>query len=56
MRKDLKVKKWIDAVGAIMAFLGLSGIAGAAEGEGNLLVAIVVFTIGFSICLWGYQR
>ena len=56
MRKDLKVKKWIDAAGAVLAYVGLSGIAGAAEGEGNLVVAIAVFIVGFSICLWGYQR
>ena len=56
MRKDLKIKKWIDTIGAILAFLGFSGIAGAAEGEGNIVVAITVFIVGFSIVLWGYQR
>ena len=56
MRNDLKVKKWIDAVGAVMALVGMGGMAGAAEGQGNILVAIAVFVIGFSIVLWGYQK
>jgi len=56
MRKDLKIKKWIDILGSILALVGFGGIAGAAEGQGNMIVAILVFTIGFSICLWSYQR
>ena len=56
MRTDLKIKKWIDAAGAVLSLLGLSGIAGAAEGEGNIVVAITVFIVGFSIVLWGLQR
>jgi uncharacterized membrane protein YtjA (UPF0391 family) len=56
MRRDIRIKKWIDAFGGVTALLGLSGIAGAAEGEGNIVVAITVFIIGFSIVLWGYQR
>ena len=56
MRRDLKVKKWVDGFGAMAALLGLGGIAGAAEGQGNIVVAITVFVIGFSIVLWGYKR
>ena len=56
MRRDLKVKKWIDAFGSMTALLGLGGIAGAAEGQGNLVVAIAFFIVGFSIVLWRYQR
>lgn len=56
MRKDLRVKRVIDAVGAMMALVGLGGIAGASEGQGNIVVAVTVFVVGFSIVLWGYQR
>ena len=56
MRRDLKAKKVIDAIGSVASLIGLGGIAGAAEGQGNLVVAIAVFIIGFSIVLWGYQR
>ena len=56
MRKDLRVKKWIDVIGATLSFIGLGGIAGAAEGEGNIVVAVTVFCVGFAIVLWGYQR
>lgn len=56
MRRDLKAKKWIDAFGSMASLIGLGGIAGAAEGQGNLIVAITVFCIGFAIVLWGYQR
>ena len=56
MRKDLKAKKWIDVAGAVMAFIGLGGLAGATEGQGSAIVAIVVFSVGFGICLWGYRR
>ena len=55
-RKDLKAKKWIDAAGALLAFIGLGGMAGAAEGQGNIVIAVTVFVVGFSICLWGYKR
>ena len=55
-RTDLKIKKWIDALGATMALLGMGGMAGAAEGEGDLVIAIGVFVIGFAIVLWGYQK
>ena len=56
MRKDIKAKFWLDAVGAVMSVVGLAGIAGAAEGQGNIIVAITVFSVGFGICLWGYSR
>lgn len=56
MRKDLKFKKVIDCIGAAMALIGFAGLAGATEGEGNPIIAILVFSIGFGICLWGYER
>ena len=56
MRRDLKVKKWIDAVGAILTLIGLGGLGGAAEGEGLPVVATLTFAIGFAIVLWGYRR
>ena len=56
MRKDIRARKLMDVVGSMMALIGLGGIAGAAEGEGNLMVAIAVFAIGFAEVLWSYQR
>ena len=56
MRRDLKIKKVVESVASIMALIGLGGIAGAAEGQGNMIIAIGVFVIGFSVVLWGYQR
>ena len=56
MRRDLKVKKWVDVVGAVLALIGWGGICGAVEGQGNPIVAIIVFSIGFGICLVGYRR
>ena len=56
MRRDLRVKKWIENLGSVMALLGLGFIGGAAEGRGNLVVAIAIFVVGFSIVLWGYER
>ena len=56
MRRDLKIKKLIDALGCAMALLGLGGIGGACEGEGFPIVAVLVFSIGFGICLWGIRR
>lgn len=56
MRRDLKIKKWIDALGCVMALVGLGGIGGACEGEGFPIVAVLVFSIGFGICLWGIHR
>ena len=55
-RNDLKVKKWIDVIGAVLALYGFAGIGCASEGHGNLMVAIGIFAVGFAIVLWGYQR
>ena len=56
MRKDLKVKKWIDIVGSMLALIGFAGMGGACEGQGSALISIITFSIGFGIVLWGYQR
>lgn len=56
MRGDLKVKKWIDVVGAVLALVGFAGLSGACEGEGSAIVAMITFSVGFSLCLWGYTR
>ena len=56
MRRDLRLKKWIENFGSIVALIGLGSMGGAAEGQGNLIVAIAVFIIGFSIVMWGYQK
>lgn len=56
MRRDLKVKKWVEALGSVMTLIGLGGLGGAAEGQGMPVVATLTFAIGFAIVLWGYQR
>ena len=55
-RKDLVVRMVLDCIGSTMALLGLAGIAGASEGEGNFLIALTVFGIGMLEVLWSYQR
>ena len=56
MRRDLKIKKWIEMLGSAMTLIGLGGLGGAAEGQGMPIVAALVFSIGFAIVLWGYRR
>ena len=56
MRRDIKIKRWIETLGAIMTLVGLGGLGGAAEGEGLPIVATLTFAIGFAIVLWGYKR
>ena len=56
MRGDMKVKKWVDVAGSSLSFIGFCGIAGASEGRGSLLLAIIVFAIGISEVIWSYQR
>lgn len=55
-RLDLKVRMVLDTLGATMALLGLAGMAGAAEGQGNIVIAIAVFLAGFAEVIWSYQR
>ena len=55
-RMDLKVKMALDVLGATCALVGLSGIAGASEGEGRFVVALVVFLFGITEVAWSYQR
>lgn len=54
-RRDLRIKKIIDVIGAILFVLGLAGLGGAAEGQGNIIVASIVFALGFGLTIWGYQ-
>lgn len=56
MRKDVKAKFWIDILGAVLALIGFAGLGGACEGQGSAIVAMITFSVGFSLCLWGYQR
>ena len=56
MRTDVKIKKVVEIIGSILALIGWGGIGGAVEGHGNPIVAIIVFSIGFAICLWGYRK
>ena len=55
-RLDLKVRMVLDSLGAMMALIGLAGMAGAAEGQGNIVIAIAVFLAGFAEVIWSYQR
>lgn len=55
-RTDLKVRLVLDVIGATLTWLGIAGIAGAAEGEGSLTVALVVFIIGLAEVVWSYER
>lgn len=55
-RIDLKVRMVLDSLGAMFSLLGIAGIAGAAEGEGSLTVALVVFIIGLAEVVWSYER
>ena len=41
----------VDGVGALMFILGLSGMADAITGQGSFMVSVIVFAIGFGICL-----
>lgn len=41
----------IDGLGALMAICGLSGMSDAVTGQGSFMVAAIVFSIGFGICL-----
>lgn len=39
------------------AFLtGIGGLAGACEGQGSFLVSLIVFAIGFGMCLYDMKR
>ena len=46
----------LDCIGSTMALLGLAGLAGASEGQGNVIVALIVFGAGMTEVLWSYQR
>lgn len=45
-----------DAIGGIMALLGLSGMAESVTGHGSFLVSMIVFVVGFCLVLWGYRK
>ena len=45
-----------DAIGGIMALLGASGMAESVTGNGSFLISMIVFVVGFCLCLWGYRR
>lgn len=52
----IRVKNYISIIGGLAFVLGLAGLAGAAEGEGSFMVAAVVFSIGFGMCLLGFKK
>lgn len=55
-RRDLRIRMILDCIGSTMALLGLAGLAGASEGQGNVIVALIVFGAGMTEVLWSYQR
>lgn len=56
VRRDIKFKNVVNAIGTIAFLIGLAGLGGACEGEGSFLIASIVFGIGFGLSLWGYTR
>lgn len=56
MRKDLKIRILFDVIGATLTLVGLGGIAGATEGQGSFMIAVIVFLIGLAEVAWSYQR
>lgn len=39
------------------AFLtGIGGLAGACEGQGSFLISLIVFAVGFGMCLYDMKR
>lgn len=55
-RIDLKVRMVLDSLGATLTLVGLGGIAGATEGQGSFMIAVIVFLIGLAEVAWSYQR
>ena len=55
-RRDLRIRMIMDCIGSTMALLGLAGLAGASEGQGSVIVALIVFGAGMTEVLWSYQR
>lgn len=46
--------KFVWGLGAWMFLIGLGGMSEAATGHGSLAVSVVVFAIGFGLCLYNY--
>ena len=42
--------------GVIVTFLGLAGISEAITGRGSIMVAAVIFSVGFGMVLVGYTK
>ena len=45
-----------DAIGGIMTIIGLAGMAEAITDHGSFMVAAIVFSVGFTMVLWGYRK
>lgn len=46
----------VHSIGAIIAFLGISGFAEAITGRGSHEVSIAFFAVGLIMCLAGYTK
>lgn len=45
------MKGFINGIGAFAALIGWAGIAEAVTGQGSFAVSMVVFAVGFAMCL-----
>ena len=55
-RADLKVRIALDIFGATCSLVGLGGLAGATEGEGKVVVALIIFLVGMVEVAWSYSH
>jgi len=52
----MRIREHIYRIGAIVAFLGASGIAEAITGHGSGMASAVWFAAGIVLCLLGYVK
>jgi hypothetical protein len=52
----MRIREHIYRIGAIVAFLGASGIAEAITGHGSGMASAAWFTVGLIMCLIGYAK
>lgn len=50
------IDKILFVIGGLLVFLGLSGFAGWAEGEGSFAVSAIVFCVGLGFSLIEFIR
>lgn len=45
-----------EILGGILFVIGLGGMGSACEGQGSFMIAAIVFSIGFGLCLANYMK